>query len=100
MHRLGGLEPRFRKEVQILLTAGKHMRLNARITSGYRTMQQQHHLNLREEKSFPVAPPGQSLHQYGLEVDIVSDDNNYLGQIWTAMGHHWGGFRDPIAFAL
>lgn len=61
---------------------------------------------LRGESDYPVAPPGQSLHEFGLAFD-VGDDNgdnpsDYLaamGQVWNS----WGGFwspRDQVHFAL
>lgn len=100
MHRLGGLHPEFRKDVLVLLRAGKAIGLDARITSGFRSFRQQELLQVLGLSPFPLALPGQSLHQYGLEVDIYSKDNSQLGRIWTAMGHHWGGYRDPIAFAV
>lgn len=100
LHRLGGLHPDFRKDVLALLRAAKREELNARITSGFRSEQQQHRLAVSGNSYFPLAPPGLSLHQYGLEVDIVSDDNAALGLLWGRMGHHWGGTRDWIAFAV
>ena len=89
-----------RRDVRLLLRAGKRLGLAARITSGVRTKQQQTRLFLSPNPYFPVAPPGQSLHQLGLEVDIVSYDNALLGRIWGQMGHRWGGARDWVAFAV
>lgn len=100
MHKLGGLHPEFREDVQRLLRAGKQLNLTPIVTSGHRTNQQQKGLFLSANSYLPVAPPGQSLHGLGLEVDIVSDDNATLGRIWGQMGHHWGGTRDWVAFAV
>ena len=100
MHRLGGLDPEFRKDVLVLLRTAKQIGLNARITSGFRSFRNQGILAVDRGSVFPIALPGQSLHQYGLEVDIYSEDNSQLGRIWTSMGHRWGGSRDPIAFAV
>lgn len=50
---------------------------------------------------YPVAPPGQSLHEYGLAWDMVASDAELarLGRIWERMGHRWGGrFNDNIHF--
>lgn len=99
MHRLGGLDPEFRKDVIVLLRTAKKIGINARITSGFRSLRQQAILR-SSISSFPLAAPGYSLHQYGLEVDIYSENNQVLGRIWNDMGHRWGGFRDPIAFAV
>jgi len=48
---------------------------------------------------YPVAPPGESMHNYGLAADIVCDDLEWLGHVWQ----HWGGYwspRDEIHFSV
>jgi len=41
--------------------------------------------------AYPVAKPGTSLHEAGLAVDLVSDDNAWLGEVWQ----YWGGQWSP-----
>lgn len=49
---------------------------------------------------YPVLPPGQSLHEKGLAVDVWGDDRELarLGAIWRKAGGVWGGDSDPIHF--
>lgn len=91
------------QEVRQLLRRGKDLGLNPRITSSYRNRQQQRLLSeesMAGRNLYPVALPGESLHEYGLEVDIVSNDNAALGRLWMAMGHRFGGQRDAVAFVF
>jgi LAS superfamily LD-carboxypeptidase LdcB len=48
----------------------------------------------------PVAPPGRSLHNYGLAIDLVSSDNELLSRVWREAGGRWGGQRDPVHFSV
>jgi len=60
----------------------------------------------RGESSIPAAPPGGSLHEFGLAfdmarigVDPLTDPLlNWLGQVWTYYGGRHGGARDPVHF--
>lgn len=60
----------------------------------------------RGESSVPVAPPGGSLHEYGLAFDMarIGKDPltdpllNWLGRVWTYYGGRHGGARDPVHF--
>jgi len=103
LHSAGGLQPFMDHEVRSLIRRAKTLGLHPRITSSFRSLTLQRWLyaqSLHGRNSYPIAPPGLSLHNYGLEVDIISDDNRALGRLWTDMGHRWGGRVDPIAFAF
>jgi hypothetical protein len=70
------------------------------ITSTYRSYSQQLQLwRKRAMNRYPVAPPGQSYHQYGRAFDVAGPDDQLAaaGAIWRS----WGGFwseRDNIHF--
>lgn len=71
-------------------------------TSGFRSIRRQDELYqrfLRGQHPYPVAAPGRSLHNYGLAIDLVSDDNEWLGRVWEHWGGRYGGKADPIHFA-
>jgi len=56
----------------------------------------------------PAAPPGSSLHEYGLAFDmarlgidpLADPFLQYLGQLWTSWGGRYGGGRDPVHFQI
>ena len=58
------------------------------------------------QSQIPAAPPGTSLHEFGLAFDMARigkdplDDPllNYLGAVWEHYGGRWGGARDPVHF--
>jgi len=60
----------------------------------------------RGESKIPAAPPGSSLHEYGLAFDMARigkdplDDPllNWLGRVWEYVGGRHGGARDPVHF--
>ena len=60
----------------------------------------------RGETVIPAAPPGRSLHEYGLAFDLarIGKDPltdpllNWLGQVWEHVGGRHGGRRDPVHF--
>jgi len=70
------------------------------VTSTYRSYSDQLRLYLnRSNNPYPVAPPGQSYHQYGRAFDLTGDPQvlAQLGAIWQS----WGGTysaSDPIHF--
>lgn len=55
---------------------------------------------LRGEREFPVLPPGASMHEYGLAVDLGAAwwELARLGAIWRKAGGVWGGRYDPPHF--
>jgi hypothetical protein len=75
-----------------------------RLTSGYRSPEDQRQLSLRWAAGDPdvVAPPAaNSLHLLGLAVDVESNNLTALGRCAEASGMRWGGrFGDPVHFDL
>ena len=92
-----------------LLSAARSIDPSFRITSSCRTRQQQTQLYnefLRGESRLPVAPPGKSLHELGLAVDLARDIDPYadaalasLGRWWSDAGFGWS-HSDPVHFQL
>lgn len=96
------LDPRFRPWVQGLLDVGLRYGLNPQVTSTFRSLEEQAQLYreyLAGRHPYPVAPPGESLHNYGLAVDIVSRDNDWLGAVWKSWGGQWS-VRDDVHFSV
>lgn len=71
------------------------------ITSTYRSWTDQYNLwRNRAHNPYPVAPPGESWHQYGRAFDFIAQDERYqswLGQTWRSWGGSWSP-EDPIHF--
>lgn len=78
-----------------------------RITSVKRSKAQQQELYeawLRRDPSqpYPAAPPGRSLHEYGLAWDMVTEPYSALSTLggwWKAVGGSWSA-SDPIHFSI
>jgi len=103
------LDPRFRPYADWLVRLGKSYDSRLVVTSGRRSPAKQARLYqnwIAGRSRIPAAPPGRSLHQSGLAVDIarigidpLSDPLlNWLGSVWTYYGGKWGGARDPVHF--
>lgn len=96
------LHPELRPWARHLYQTAERYGLRPRITSTYRSISTQRRLYNEYRagrRAFPVAPPGRSLHNFRLAFDMVSDNNDWLGQVWEYWGGRWGGrFRDPIHF--
>lgn len=89
---LFALNPVVRPYFEWLVQVGQHLGLNPRVTSTLRSREDQARLYrdyLAGKSRFPAAPPGSSLHEHGLAVDLVSSDNALLGAIWK---HYARGF--------
>lgn len=98
---LRSLHPDFRPWVQALLEVARQYGLHPRVTSTYRSIKSQARLYeryLAGKHPYPVAPPGRSLHNYGMAVDLVCDDLTWLGAVWKAWGGFWSS-SDDIHFA-
>lgn len=84
------LDPRFRPYAEALLNVARQYGLTPTVTSTLRTLPEQASLYrefLAGRHPYPVAAPGRSQHNYGLAIDLTSDDNEWLGAVWR----HWGG---------
>lgn len=95
------LHPAFAPWAQWIYETAEINGLRPRVTSTYRSIAHQQRLYdryLRGEHPLPVAPPGRSLHNYGLALDLVSENLAGLGEVWQSVGGHWGGGRDPVHF--
>lgn len=99
---LGTLDSRFRPWAQWLVDWARWAGLNPQVTSTYRSLKEQARL-YREYQAgrhpLPVAPPGRSLHNYGLAVDLVADDLPRLGRLWMQVGGSWSA-SDPVHFGV
>jgi hypothetical protein len=99
---LARLRADFKPYGRYLLDVAVYYGLNPRVTSAYRSFKEQETLYLRRQRGehpLPVAPPGGSMHNYGLAIDLVSDNNEALGRMWQSLGGVWGGKADPVHFA-
>ncbi len=78
-------DPRFVgrwRRLRYILSEGGHP---VTVTSAYRSLADQQQLIQRWERGDPdiitePAPPGESAHQYGFAIDVVTDDYDVLGE--------------------
>jgi len=87
-----GLQPWLTPWAAWLYRAAEMNGLRPRITSTFRSYQHQAILYDRAQRgqtSYPVAPPGKSLHQYGRAFDMTSTDPEWLGYLWKSVGGRW-----------
>lgn len=95
------LEPWLQPYAQYLYSQAR----GVSITSVRRSRRKQEDLYRRYlagRHKYPVAPPGYSMHEYGLAWDMWSQDDRELerlGQIWLQMGGCWSP-RDNVHFGL
>lgn len=76
---------------------------NVRITSGYRSYATQAKLfrdYVNGVAAYPANPPGQSKHEKGLALDILTDNLEGLVNLLTSVGLVWAGPSDPIHFEM
>lgn len=96
------LDPRFRPYAVYLYRTAEYYGLQPRVTSTYRSFAEQsrlYHRYITGQSNLPAAPPGRSLHQYGMAFDMVAKQQESLGALWEHMGGRWGGrFRDPVHY--
>jgi len=109
MASLKSLHPQLQPYAQYLLQLGRQYDRKLVVTSARRSRSKQAKLYKRwqEGKSaIPAAPPGGSLHEYGLAwdmarrgIDPLADPLlNWLGAVWGSWGGQYGGSRDPVHF--
>lgn len=97
------LDPRFRRAAEWIFYVAQYNGLRPRLTSAYRSLDQQKRLYALRQAGrhpLPVAPPGRSMHNFGLAIDMVSSNNAALGAYWESLGGRWGGARDPVHFGV
>lgn len=97
------LDKRFRPAAEWLFHVAQYNNLRPRLTSAYRSIDHQKRLYAEYTAGrhpYPVAPPGRSMHNYGLAIDMVSSNNAALGAYWESLGGRWGGARDPVHFGV
>lgn len=84
---INDLNPVFAQKLKALLDASKREGINpGNIISGYRSVPQQAEIYARSHqgRDFMAAPPGSSMHNYGLAADISSPDIQKLRAYATA----------------
>ncbi len=91
------LDERFKPWAEYLVAVAQfNFGSRALITSGFRTYQQQARLYrrfLQGMSQYPALPPGTSMHELGLAVDIgglTPDEYGALGAWWRSLGGNWG----------
>jgi len=108
---LNGLHPQLIPWAKWLLEVGRYYDSRLVVTSGFRDMSKQAELYqrwLRGESEIPAAPPGRSMHNYGLAFDLARLGINpmqdellpWLGSLWGAVGGRWGSASDPVHFQV
>lgn len=109
MADLATLDPRLTPWAKHLYAIGKYYDGRLVVTSARRSPAKQARLYdayIRGISKIPAAPPGGSLHQYGLAFDMARIGKSplgdpllaYLGSVWESWGGRWGGQRDPVHF--
>lgn len=97
------LHPKLRTIARNIPRAAAAIGFRARVTSGYRDPRKQAQLYneyINGRSPYPVAPPGSSLHERGLAIDVVADDPDSLVTLLTRAGLSWAGPGDPVHFYL
>ena len=94
-----------------LLEVGRYYDSRLVVTSGFRDMKKQAELYERWVSGLseiPAAPPGRSLHNYGLAFDLARlgvdpfEDQLlvWLASLWSRVGGIPGGVTDPVHFGV
>jgi len=103
---LNDLSPDLRDYARALVDAAAAAGLQPRITSTVRTHSEQGRLYrgflANPGRAYPVAPPGQSAHEYGEAFDMVVTPMAALadvGYTWKSWGGGWDG-HDAVHFEL
>src|SRR5229473_7353344 len=105
MGRITDLVEELQGPANDLVDAAGRAGLLPRITSTVRSNSEQRRLYnrfLAGQAGYPVAPPGQSAHEYGLAFDMVVSPMDALadvGAYWVGKGGVWS-VRDAVHFEL
>jgi len=109
MADLNTLDRRLTPYAKYLYDLGKHYDKRLVTTSARRSSAKQARLYAAYKAGrsrIPAAPPGRSLHEYGLAFDLARLGQDpigdpllaWLGAVWESWGGKWGGIRDPVHF--
>lgn len=100
---ISDLVPELQPFANALVDAAGRAGLQPRVTSTLRSHSEQRRLYasyLAGQAGYPVAPPGQSAHEYGLAFDLVVAPLAalaHVGRLWRSWGGGWTG-RDAVHF--
>lgn len=97
------LDPSFQPWADWIYGVAKRFDLNPRVTSDFRSVAEQTRLYgayISGRHPYPVAYPGCSWHNYGFARDMVVDDPDWLGAVWSAWGGQYGGRSDPVHYGV
>jgi len=100
---LARLHPTLRTIARNIPRVAASWGFNARVTSGFRSRALQAKLYreyIEGRAPYVVAPPGTSIHEKGLALDVVSNDTDSLVSLLTSAGLSWAGPSDPVHFTL
>lgn len=100
---LSRLHPTLRTIARNIPRVAASLGFNARVTSGYRSRALQAKLYreyIEGRAPYVVAPPGTSIHEKGLAIDVVSTDTDALASLLASVGLSWAGPSDPVHFTL
>jgi len=111
MADLRTLDWRLVPAAKYLYAIGKYYDPLLVVTSSFRSQAKQarlYDLYIRGKSQIPAAPPGRSLHGYGLAFDLARLGKdpfndpllNWLGRVWESWGGQYGGQRDPVHFQV
>ena len=105
-HSLRSLQPWLRPSAEWLVWAAPYAGARSvRITSVVRSRAKQRALYARFKSGraqYPAAPPGRSMHEYGLAWDMVTEPYSALttlGGWWNQLGGRWHK-SDRIHFSI
>ena len=97
------VHPTLRAVARNLPRVSRSRGYEVRVTSGYRSYATQKKLYLdyiNGRSLYPANPPGQSMHEKGLALDIVSNNQDDTVALLTSIGLVWAGPDDPIHFQM
>lgn len=100
---LSKVHPTLRKIARNLPRVAASQGFSVRITSGWRSYSTQAKLYrdyVNGVAAYPANPPGQSKHEKGLALDILSTNTDALVGLLTSIGLVWAGPADPIHFEM
>jgi hypothetical protein len=100
---LSNIHPTLKKIARNLPRVVSSQGYAVRITSGFRSYATQKKLYLdyiSGKALYPANPPGQSMHEKGLALDIVTNNTDALVNLLTGIGLVWAGPSDPIHFQM